>query len=41
MEPIHIFYKELPVDRIIFLQQILQQKMSLKMSNLRNHWNMQ
>ena len=35
-EPIHIFCKELPVDEMIFFLQILQKKMRLKMSGLKN-----
>ena len=35
-EPIYIFCKELPVDEMIFLLRILQKKMRLKMSGLKN-----
>ena len=42
MESIHIFYKELPVDENnIFTADITEKKMRLKMSSLRNHWNVQ
>ena len=41
MEPIHIFYKELPVnEENIFIADITEKKTRLKMLNLRNHLNM-
>ena len=41
MEPIHIFYKELPVDENNILLQILQKKMNQKRKSLENQQNMQ
>ena len=40
MEPIHIFCKQLPVDEDNIFTADIRQKMRLKMSNLKNRWNM-
>ena len=40
MEPIHIFCKQLPVDEDNIFTADIRQKMRLKMSNIKNCWNM-
>ena len=41
MEPIHIFYKDLPLDENNIFTADITEKMKLKTSDLKNRWNMQ